>query len=376
MPRARDPLWLASPARLAGITRGNARVWLIGLLILMLASASAVVTPGPPVVSHDPSSAEADRADVLLYQQVVAGVRGGGNYYAVAAEAQRQNGYPVRPFVTMRLPTLALAQAFLPDLLTISLLYAIALGTLYAWYVRLGIAIPRLQPRLIGLALLACGGMICLRLDLIAFHEVWAGLLIALSLALWRPNAWVAAVGVAACAMLVRETAALYAIIMGLAALLSGNRREALGWGAALALLAVAVAAHVYGWSHVVRANDPNGPGWSGLLGFGFFAKTIVLLTALASLPEIVGVLLVALALFGWASWRDPTGVRAIAVLAGYALLISLFCRTDTYYWGLMVAPFSLIGLVFVPDALRDLIGALTERSRVTVTRTALGDGR
>lgn len=348
----------------------------MALTALLLASASAVFTPGPPAASHDPASAASDRADVLLYQQITAGVRGGGNYYAVAVQAQRQNGYPVRPFVTMRLPTLALIQSHLPAAIVFGLICALAAATLFAWYQRLSEALARRTPRLIGLALLALGGMICIRPDLMAFHEVWAGLLVALSLAVWRPGDWVLAAGIAACAMLIRETAALYAMAMAMAAWVSGDRREAYGWGAALGLLALMVMAHAYGWSQVVRPDDPVGPGWSGMLGFGFFTKAIALLTALAILPELVGVTLVGLAIFGWASWRDPLAQRVLLVLGAYALLISLFCRADTYYWGLMVAPVTLIGLAFAPDGLRDLIASLRPQRRIVVTRSALGDNR
>ncbi|MFA5968328.1 MAG: hypothetical protein WC816_03635 [Sphingomonas sp.] len=369
-------IWLARPSRFARISRRQAQFWLAGLVVLLLASASAVFTPGPPAASHDPASAASDRADVLLYQQIAAGVRGGGNYYAVAVQAQRQNGYPVRPFVTMRLPTLALIQARLPAAIVFGLICALAAATLFAWYLRLSEALARRTPRLIGLALLALGGMICIRPDLMAFHEVWAGLLVALSLAVWRPGDWVLAVGIAACAMLIRETAALYAMVMAMAAWMSGDRREAYGWAAALGLLALMVMAHAYGWSQVVRPDDPVGPGWSGMLGFGFFTKAITLLTALAILPELVGVTLVGLAIFGWASWRDPLAQRVLLVLAAYALLISLFCRADTYYWGLMVAPVTLIGLAFAPDGLRDLIGSLRPQRRIVVTRSALGDNR
>ncbi len=52
-----------------------------------------------------------------------------------------------------------------------------------------------------------------------------------------------------------------------------------------------------------------------------------------------------------------------------YAVLLSLFGRTDTFYWGLMIAPTILIGLAFVPDALRDLIAAALDRRRIIVTR-------
>ncbi|MGL4314057.1 MAG: hypothetical protein ACRCSO_08705 [Sphingomonas sp.] len=373
---AARPIWLTSPSRFARLSPRTARWWAAAFALLLIASLSAVIAPGPPPASHDPASAASDRADVLLYQHVAAGVRGGGNYYAVAAAAQRREGYPVRPFVTMRLPTLALIQAWLPLPVTLALLWALAGGALYAWYVRLSAVLTRPAPRLIAVGLAVLGGMICTWPELAAFHEIWAGLLVALSLALWRPADWVPAAGVAACAMLIRETAAAYAITMAAMAWASGNRREAWGWGAALGLLAMAVVAHIYGWEHVVRPDDPTGPGWSALLGFGFFVKTVTLLTGLFVLPPVLGAALVGFAMIGWASWRDPLAVRVVAVIVVYALIVSLFCRPDTYYWSLMVAPVTLIGLVFAPDGLRDLWTSLRDRRRVIVTRTALKDGQ
>ena len=55
---------------------------------------------------------------------------------------------------------------------------------------------------------------------------------------------------------------------------------------------------------------------------------------------------------------------------AGYAALLALFGRADTFYWGLMVAPTLLIGLAFAPDGVRDLIArAQDPRRKITVTR-------
>ena len=72
----------------------------------------------------------------------------------------------------------------------------------------------------------------------------------------------------------------------------------------------------------------------------------------------------------GWAAWRDLTGIRALATFSAYAVLIALFGRVDTFYWGLMVAPAILIGLAFVPDGMRDLIAAAFPKKRkITVTR-------
>jgi hypothetical protein len=246
----------------------------------------------------------------------------------------------------------------------------LAAGVMLAWYRRLRPVFIRPPPLLIAMVLLAGGMGAFIQADLAAFHEVWAGLLVALSLALRRPGQWVAAVGVGAIALLIRETSALYVGIMVVLAWIEGDRREALGWAGGLVLLAIAVVAHAHAVAEVVTPVDPASPGWAGMLGFGFFVEAMTLSTALRLAPVWLSALLMGFTLFGWAAWRDPTGLRAIATFSAYALLIGLFGRTDTFYWGLMVAPAILVGLAFAPDGLRDLIAAgFPKRRKITVTR-------
>ena len=93
------------------------------------------------------------------------------------------------------------------------------------------------------------------------------------------------------------------------------------------------------------------------------------LATALSLFPAWFAGGLLALALFGWAAWDEPLALRGLATFAAYAALIGLFARANTFYWGLMIAPVILIGLVFAPDGLRDLAVAARDRRRITVTR-------
>jgi hypothetical protein len=369
MARALVPLWLTGPTRFAGLKRSTARIALALFAILLLASMTAIVSPGPPPVSRDPAQRADDDADVMLYESIVAGVRSGGDYYAVTAQALRAGNYPLRPFVTFRLPTLATLQAGLPPPATILLLYLLATAVMLAWFVRLRPTFARAPPLAVAMVLLAGGMMAFVQPALVNFHEVWAGLLVALSLALRRRERWVEAVAFGLIAMLIRETAALYVGIMAVLALAEGRRREAIGWGVAIAVFAVVVACHAHAVGLVVRPLDPASPGWAGMLGFGFFVKTMSLSTALNLAPIWLAALLVAFALFGWAAWNDDLALRALTVFAAYAALLSLFGRTDTFYWGLMIAPTILIGLAFVPDALRDLIAAAVDRRRIVVTR-------
>ncbi|MCE3544266.1 hypothetical protein LXJ56_29245, partial [Escherichia coli] len=89
----------------------------------------------------------------------------------------------------------------------------------------------------IALTLLAGGMMAFVQTDLAPFHEIWAGLLIALSLGVWKPGRWLPAVAFGLAAALIRETAGLYLLLMGGIALVERRPREAAGWAVAAAVL-------------------------------------------------------------------------------------------------------------------------------------------
>ncbi len=364
------PLWLARPSRFAGLTRTRAR-WVLALVAaLLLGALTSLGTAGPPPVSGDAASRADDRADELLYESIVESLRNGGEYYSTAAAALRAGGYPMKPFVTFRLPTLAVVQAQVSPVVAALVLYGLAVTALYAWWQRLGAAFQRTPPRLVATVLAAGGMASAVQAELVAFHEVWAGVLIALSLVARRPGQWTTAVALGLSAMLIRETAALYVGVMAMIALLEGHRREFFAWVIATAVLAIVVALHANAVAEVVRPLDQPSQGWAGMLGFGFAIKAMVLTTALALAPAAIGALLAGLALVGWAGWRDPLATRAVAIIAAYAVLLSFFGRTDTFYWALLTAPLVPIGLAFVPDTLRDLFRVALDRRRITVTRT------
>ncbi len=369
MRRPLAPVWLTRPSRFAGLSQRNAGAALAALAVLLLATLLVFATPAPPAASGDAANRADDQADVMLYETIVENVRHGGHYYAVAADAMRSGNYPLKPFVTFRLPTLARVQASVPQGVVIVLLYVLAAAVALAWYVRLAPAFARTPPRTVAMALLAGGLMAFVQRDLIAFHEIWAGLFIALSLAVYRPAAWLPSVAFGLAAALIRETAGLYLALMAVLALLGGQRREATGWLVAGAVLALALAAHAHAVAAVVRPLDPSSPGWTGQLGFGFFVRTMTVSTALALAPLWLAAPLVGLSLFGWAAWHDPLGLRVALLLAAYAVVLSLFGRLDTFYWGLLVAPLLLVGLAFVPDGVRDLFAGLSDRRRITVKR-------
>ena len=366
--RARTPLWLAQSTRFAGVSRPGARIALAIIALLIAVTLGACYLGGRSPSVEGRSGSE---TDAMLYQTIVEGIRHGGHYYAVAATALREGGYPLKPFVAFRLPTLAVVEAAIPPIVALALLVAIVVGAAMAWYIRLR---PETKDgrgaRIAILVLLAAGLAVFLERDMVAFHEIVAGPLIALSLALWRPGRWVEAVAIATIALLIRETVAAYVMVMLLFALSDRNWREAAGWAAGLAAFALVLVLHARAVAEIVGPLDPTSPGWHGLLGYGYFIRAVALGTLLVMAPLWIAAPLIALALVGWAAWRDAVAPRVLAILAAYAVLLGVFARPDNVYWVLLIAPFFLLGLLFVPDALGDLVHRVLDRRRsITVTR-------
>ncbi|MEG3083523.1 hypothetical protein U1707_07710 [Sphingomonas sp. PB2P12] len=363
MRRPIAPLWLTTPSRFTAISQSGARATLALFVAIIVATWLALAVP--PAL-HWPG---ADHGrDMALYAGIVDGVRHGGTYYAVAADAMRAGDYPMKPFVTMRLPTLAVTTAAMPSFAVVTMLYALAIATMIAWYGRLQAVLTR--PALAIAMILLLGGMLAFfQSGLMLFHEIWAGLLIALSLAMHRPGRWIEAVAFGLAAVLIRETAAPYLALMAAFAFVEGSRREAAAWMVSLVIIAIVLVLHAHAVSLVVRPLDPASQGWAGMLGFGFVIRAIVDATALSLFPLAIAAPLVGVALFGWTTWHDPLATRMAALLAGYSVMLGLFGRLDTFYWALLIAPVSLVGMVFAVDGLRDLVRAARDSRRITVTR-------
>ena len=291
----------------------------------------------------------------------------GDGYYPVATRSLRQGGYPVKPFIAVRLPTLAVVAAALSPAFMLALFWIVAMLALFAWWDRFGEAFGRTAPRLLATLLVGCGGALLVAPELVLFHEAWAALLLALALARWRPDAWLEAVCLMLAAALIRETAALALLVMGGFALVERRRNEALAWAAALAVLALVLVCHAQAVATFTRPFDPASEGWGDLGGFGFFAKAVAASSALGLAPAPLAAALVVLALAGWAAWDDPLALRVLAILVAYGLLIATLARTDTYYWAFLVAPLLPAGLAFVPDLLASLWDRAIDRRRITI---------
>ncbi len=339
-------------SRFADWSRWPARALLILLALLVAYPLIQTAAPVPKVSG----SVKEDRADVLLYDHIVERVRAGGNYYTIAAQAQRDGGYPLRPFVTMRPPTLAVIQASLPNRTTVSLLFwGLIATTIITWGHRLrhsGLPMPRV---ILGVLLVAGGAATLTLPELLVWHEAWAALLIALSLALRSDKCFAASIGVGLAAVLIREIAIIYPLVMFGVALLERRWRETGAWATIILIFAVFIAWHALQVAAVVHPGDMASPGWAAAGGWRFVVTMLWLTGPWRVLPFWIASLGIPLSLLGWSGWRTSTGLRGALILLGYAAAFAMFGRPDNFYWGFLVAPLLPLGLLMAPNALVDL---------------------
>lgn len=329
------------------------------LALLMALAATLLLAAWPVASAPQPHvrASEKEQSDLDLYRHEIARVAAGEPYYPVAADELRKGGYPLKPFVTFRLPTLVeiyAAVGALPMAITEGLL---ALTVLLVWWRRLE---PELPLRVLALALvLLVGGTAALVEPVTGlFHESWAALLMALMVGLRRPGHAAAAIVVGGLALLVRETTLPMIAAMAGLALIERRHREALGWGVVIAVFALALMVHAQMVATVVHANDLASPGWSGLLGARFALRAFALVSSANALPQALAAAVIILSLFGWASVASGWALRATILLIGYGAMLALFARPDTFYWALLIAPLSLVGLIFVPRVIAVLVRA------------------
>ena len=151
--------------RYAGMPQGLARL-VLGLLavFLLLAAVAPGYSPPPPeppkVTVTDSSGHKVvkdDDNDLRLYRLINQRLARGDDYYVAATEEQRANSYPVAPGLTVRLPTLAFASAWLGPGGMIALEILLCAAMMFAMLARLKVE-PGSEPfRMMALALLMTG---------------------------------------------------------------------------------------------------------------------------------------------------------------------------------------------------------------------------
>jgi hypothetical protein len=349
------------PTRFAGWQPLHARLLLALLLALCGFGMSIALQPAQ---AREEAVVDLTRTDLALYKAIAGRVGQGESYYSAATAEQRARNYPLRPVVTVRLPTLAWTIGTLgPDTAAL-VLRVLAITAIAALALRLR-AISGSKPVWAAVTCIAAASMILLTVPAMTFwHESWAALLIALSLACRSRDHWAASVAFGLAAAFSRELALPYLCVMALLALRERNRAECVAWAAAILIFFAAFAAHALALFAHLQSGDPVSPGWASAGGWAFILGMVQRCTLFALLPLPVIAIAIPLALLGWAGLGNGSGDRAGLLLIIYVIAFAFIGRPDNFYWGIMLAPLLPIGLAFAPAALRDLASSAAPGGR------------
>jgi hypothetical protein len=299
-----------------------------------------------------PASAKGDMA---LYGRIAVRVAAGEGYYAAATAEHRASGYPTRPFVAVRLPTLARVQAAIGAHGVRGLavvLTAAGIAALWRRAVPLGTASERLGASI----LLALGGGAAASPVAGYDHDYLAGLLLTCALLAWRPDRWWPALTAAAAAVAVRELAAPFVLLWLVFACAEGRRREALALLALLAAFALGLWLHFLAVDAARLPGDLASQGWNARAGFGLPLSALAELTGLRFLPPVLAAPLALLPLVGWAGLGGRLGLFATLWFAGLATMMALLARPANFYWIELGLPAYALGLAFAPRALGEIL--------------------
>jgi hypothetical protein len=355
----KDPIgwWTALGRPFARLPRWGALAMLLAVALslgwMAHATSQLDVTEKARVAARSKSSI----GDVELYRRITRRVAEGESFYVASLDEQRQHNYPTQPFVTVRPPTLATITATIgsPAGKVVSGGLFIVCLALWLWRLeKAGVSIPE---RGLAMVAMAVFGITLFRDSAMLFHEVIAGLLLAIALALIRAEGkWWPVLLLAALALSIREMALPFVLLWAVFAAFDRNWKGVAAALGVVALFAVGMMFHAQAVAVHVLPTDLKSPGWDAFNGPRLPFYAMAKLTALVLLKPWVAAPLAMLPLVGWLALGGRLGLFASLWFFGYFLMLALFARTNNNYWVLMVLPAYAIGFALLPRALWELV--------------------
>jgi len=348
---------MAIPIRTAFARSGAWHARLV-LLVAALVTAGLIAIAFSPIAQSNYDPQRARPGDVELYQAEVSRIHAGENYHDVAAGELRQRGYPTASVFNWRTPLPMWLIAQMPDpAMGKALLCLLALATLGVGFEAIARdAHGRIGPAVLTIVLLSGPLLFCALAGLFVMPVLWAGVLIALSVACYgveRPG-WGVAFGLAA--IFVRELAMPYVAVCVVMAIWQRQPRELTAWIVGLAAFAVFYGLHAWVVMQRIGPTDiAHDEGWLQLGGAAFLLSTTQMNAYLLLLPQWVAALYLAAALLGLAGWDSPLGHRCALATSAFIVAFALIGQPFNQYWGSLTAPLICFGVARVPWTLRDL---------------------
>lgn len=292
--------------------------------------------------------------DLNCYRRVVERVHGGQGYYEAAHQELRRL-YPIQSVFNWRLPYLAWGMGWLPDLFWAQGLgILLSLGSIGLWL--------DLSRAFLPFPAAAAGALLLLGLPIYSFsqdlylaHEFWAGTLITLSVLTYARGWRWASLSAALLALMIRELALLYVVVMLFLSIRDKKYRESAQWLVVIALFAGMMMIHAIHVQDYVGGSVGSIHSWITFGGWKFVLETCSMHPYLFLLPAWLTAVLVPLAMIGLLGWTDTLGTRIGFTVLFYMITFLFIGQSFNRYWGVMYVNLLPLGLLFAPAVIRDL---------------------
>ncbi len=348
----------------------NRRQAFLVLVLLSLAVGGCLAVPraAPPRLSGE--------GDLALYSHVAQRVHRGERYYDALGSELRSRDYPTRSVFNWRTPLhleliARLSFGWASILLMVGGLCAIGLAVVpTARSGHAGLALAQALLMFVPLSVTAMS-------NTFLFGEVWAGLLIAISVG-WYALGWRHAGAVTGVlAVFFRELALPY-VLIGVFLAMRGRRRSELWiWLTGIAGYALYFGLHAMAVMSRIPSSGvaPDVSRWVQFGGLRFLLITSRV-GILLGLPFSVAAVYLPIAVLGLAGWVSPVAGRVTATVLAYLLAFSVIgLPSANFYWGAIYTPLLAFGTARSLPACRDLVMRLFRSETQTSDQRLRGTG-
>ncbi len=309
-------------------------------------------------VTDDPVRRAGRPDDLSLFKHVVEEIRNGDRYYEVMGSELRARDYPVRSVFNWRPPWLFEILASVPDWcgrLTLALLAGVMILN----------ASRILRREMFGPLLVVNAALPAAVAQSVFLFEVWAGILIALSVLAYANQKHIQGVLWGLTALFVRELAAPYCVLATVIAIREKRWREVAAWCAGGAAYGLLFAVHAWHVIEHLRPGDPAQPAsWLYGGGIPFVLQTWRTNGLFMYLPRPAFALVVVAIIGSWWSSKMPRYARSAVLL--YSLCFLIIGLPINTYWGFVLAPSVGIWLSYANDGFATLFSAPSHTSHIT----------
>ena len=308
--------------------------------------------------------------DVDVFRRIINRVHSGEAFHSATQGELRSHDYPTRSVFNWRTPVYAwwlgsdLGWRFGPILLG---LLVIVTAIVFA---RDLVDAHGLLSAAIGMMFYIGATAWCFGGETHLFTEVWAGILIAVSVCAYNREQRTLAVMAGLSALFYRELALPYCLVCFILAVISRRKHESAWWVAGLMLFFVFMAWHSHQVNSRLTSADLALPGgWVRFGGLRFVLSTAQTNIFLMPLPLWVTGMYLPLCLAGLFGAKGESGRRVRWTIAVYLAAFAVIGNPFNFYWGFLDAPLLATGLAASPAILNSLVSqAFVTRPRENTT--------